>query len=384
MNYKSDKNMISDAETSRLAGAPDKLDGKFEGMRFSVDYNAIQNSSSVEFNVKSKIQNDQRAKCPGFALGTPVMSPDSTHAFVSTDNVDAKSHYVAMLEMESMQRAMKSTPMKSFVQLPEVVTCMVWSTPTTAICATGPGHIALLEVNVADQTMKVTGDANGVHTDAIREIATMPDNPHIFASGGFDNRLCLVDLSRRHVLQKLDTAQIVGSVRWGALNGACVAATTDTGKYYLFDIRTSWAKPALSINTNHPDLYTSERFSTYDVLLGYGSGRITHVDLRARKELSQTMDPFVDTIGSINYNFKADAFVVSGVNDFSVWRRDDKSNTAQFFNHGLPDRQRRNGRMIYTVCGVWAMEDMILSADSEGSVAVSIYDWSDMCEHLVT
>lgn len=63
----------------------------------------------------------------------------------------------------------------------------------------------------------------------------------------------------------------------------CVTVTVDNGKLYLFDIRTSWAKPSLDIHTEIPELYTSERCGSGDVFLGYGNGRMEHYDLRTKK-----------------------------------------------------------------------------------------------------
>jgi len=221
----------------------------------------------------------------------------------------------------------------------------------------------LIKVNESS-TLESIGDANGVHTDTIREMATMPSNPNIFASGGFDKRLCLVDLTRRHVLQKLDTAQVVGSVKWSTFHESCVAVTTDSGKFYLFDIRTSWAKPAVSFNSNIPDLYTSERYSDNDCLLGFSTGRIAHLDLRTRKMLSSICDPFVEAVGNISYNLKTDLFIVSGMNDFTVWRR--SGNSANILTHSLSGKSHYSGKDIFTSGAVWYNDDRVVSADSCG------------------
>jgi len=348
---------------------------QFPGTKFDVDVKqATGFVAARSFSVKQKLQKLVEEKLSDFTLGAPAAL--GSFILCGTDNPDAKQHFLVNLNVDTLIGSMRQNPVAHYLSVSSRVCFVQWASPRTCVCAIGEGSMILVTIT-EDGKMEITGDADGVHTDSIRELAFMPNNDHIFASGGLDRRLCLIDLERRHVLQKLDTTQIVGSVKWGSLNAACVAVTVDNGKYYLFDVRKSWAKPALVINLQRPDLFTNERISENDVLLGFGSGLISHVDLRARKELSHVMDPYVQCVGAIDYNSESNSFVSSGCAGFSVYKHDLKRNSVDFWSHGLMGDVKLKSRQVYTTGASWVSSDIVVVTDSNGTASVFLQDWHE-------
>jgi len=296
-------------------------------------------------------------------------------AITGTNNSDASTHFLVNIDLDVMTASLRSNPIKSHLQVKEHVSCAKWASSKAIVCAMGRGNIDLITVQ-EHGTMQIAGNANGVHTDEIRDLAIMPTNETMFASGGFDKRLCLVDLTRRHVIQKLDTNQTVGSVKWDITNEACVNATVDQGKFYIFDTRSSWAKPSVAIKTGIPELYTNERFSVHDLLLGFGSGRIAHYDLRTTKEMGHIADPYVKAVGNIQYNQQAAAFAVSGLQDTSIWKHDASKHAAHFRCHSLPGDNARTG--LYAASAVFVGDDSVLTVDSAGMASVLVMSWNEL------
>jgi len=342
-------------------------------MKFNADVaNAPDYRTWRGFNVRRWLEDNLNVKLPGFTLGCAGVK--SNFVLVGSDNPDSASHFLVQLDVNNMMASMRSNPVKSYLRLKEHVNFVTWSSASTAVCAMGHGNISLVTVR-EDRSMEITGNADGVHSDMIRELSFMPNREHMFASGGFDKRLCLVDLQRRHVVQKLDTGQVVGSVKWDPVHHECVAATVDTGRFYLFDARTSWAKPTVSINTGIADLYTSERFSSHDVLLGFGNGRIGHYDLRSKTSLSHVTDPYVEAIGTLHYMEQSQALCVGGLKDMSVWKHDTKTGSARFWSHALSGQSKHARGSIYCTSSSWIADDMVLCSDSTGMVSLYVQDW---------
>ena len=60
----------------------------------------------------------------------------------------------------------------------------------------------------------------------------------------------------------------------------CPSVTLDSGSYIMYDVRQSPGTAAFRFDSHIPDLYTHERYTDYNVLLGYQGGCIKHIDMR--------------------------------------------------------------------------------------------------------
>jgi hypothetical protein len=65
-----------------------------------------------------------------------------------------------------------------------------------------------------------------------------------------------------------------------------VSCTLDEGKYYLFDSRQKITQSAFFIDLKEDDLFCHERYNDFNCLLGFGNGKIKHIDMRQPKKMS--------------------------------------------------------------------------------------------------
>ena len=70
------------------------------------------------------------------------------------------------------------------------------------------------------------------------------------------------------------------------MSDAYVSCTVDEGKFFLYDQRTQIRKASFSIDLQHQDLYTHERYNDFNVLLGFGDGSFKHIDMRQSNKMS--------------------------------------------------------------------------------------------------
>lgn len=120
--------------------------------------------------------------------------------------------------------------------------------------------------------------------------------------------MCISDLNRSTdsygvVQQQVRLGNSVSSVRWPMYNqSVCVSITTDTGNYAMFDTRSGSQQPVVAVETHNlalpshftshvstdsagaittnpstssASLYTHERYTDHNVLLGYSNGKHT-------------------------------------------------------------------------------------------------------------
>lgn len=79
------------------------------------------------------------------------------------------------------------------------------------------------------------GSVVDAHTAEIREMAVNMANPCNIASGGLDQKLCILDLS--HAAKVLDSVQmdsVIGSVKWPTCNQSkllCACLSSDLFAY---------------------------------------------------------------------------------------------------------------------------------------------------------
>jgi hypothetical protein len=76
-------------------------------------------------------------------------------------------------------------------------------------------------------------------------------------------------------------------------------------------------------------------------------------------------DPFVEAIGNIAFNADAQAFVVSGFADFSVWKVNGLEPKLHSHSESGNDIKHADG---YACSAVWFNTNTLLSCDNAGAV----------------
>jgi len=174
------------------------------------------------------------------------------------------------------------------------------------------------------------------------------------------------------VLQSVKLDGSIGSVKWPTCNqNVCVSCTLDKGQYMIWDIRQKMNLPAFQADFVKPELYTHERYTDHHVLLGFGDGEIQHIDMRISRDiLGKIQDPYVSGIGQIEYNDYSNAFVVSGLTDFSVWRHDKASGAAQIWSHSLAAHDVLQSAGSCSTIANWLTDTCVLTTNSTGTVGL--------------
>lgn len=170
---------------------------------------------------------------------------------------------------------------------------------------------------------------------------------------------------------------VVGSVKWPLLNqGCCVSCTLDDGHFMLFDIRQKIEKPTFQADLAKQELYTHERYTDYHVLLGFGDGEMQHLDMRVNtKILHRVQDPYVDGIGHIEFNSHSNAFVVSGLTDFTVWKQVNGESKVWSHMHATPDTFLQGGSS-FTTFASFVDDKTIVVSTSSGHVSLYGQQWN--------
>ena len=83
-----------------------------------------------------------------------------------------------------------------------------------------------------------------------------------------------------------------------------ISITLDDGAVHLYDPRVGLREASMIFTVPKKGLYAHEFYGLFDVLLGFGSGELAHLDVRNRgsRVVDCVKDPYVDTIGGIVYN----------------------------------------------------------------------------------
>jgi len=176
------------------------------------------------------------------------------------------------------------------------------------------------------------------------------------------------EIKQIHLLEGMTS---LGSVKWPDFNqGVCVSCTSDSGMYSVFDTRQDAIKPALRVNTEKEDLWTHERYSDHNVLLGFGDGEIHHMDMRAGdKILHRVVDPYVQGVGNLHFHASSRSVVSSGFTDFCVWKPTTSRQLSVWCHSSLDSEPLENAGQ-YNCTAVWANESTVLVTDNKGNLKV--------------
>jgi hypothetical protein len=254
-----------------------------------------------------------------------------------------------------------------------------WCAPDMVLATSGNGHINLINVD-NDRKLKLHTTIKDVHSDLVREIAVNKAVCGTFASGGFDQKLSIMNLSiKTPIIQSVKLDGIIGSVKWPICNqNVCVSCTLDKGVYMIWDIRQPMKQPAFLANMGKEDLYTHERYTDHNVILGFGDGEIQHIDMRiANRILHRTVDPYVRGIGTIDYNSYSNSFLVSGLGDFSVWKHDTPRGVAQVWSHSLSAKETHTTGDSSSIAS-FLSDNSVLASTSGGMVGIYDQEFEDV------
>jgi len=310
-----------------------------------------------------------------FSLCRPAIY--QRYAMIATDDSEAPDHFLMCIDTQLMQDDGKADPIVECVPVSEHIRDIRWIANDTILCASGDGHILVYSVS-DDRKLKFRGSIVDAHSSEIREMAVNLANPTQIASGGFDKKLCVLDLQGvPRVVDSIQLGATIGSVKWPTCNqSVCVSVTLDSGHYMLFDLRTRIGKPTYQANFGKKELYTHERYSDFHVLVGFGDGEIKHIDMRSAKTILSVGDPYVEGIGGIEYNHVSRAFVATGFTDFSVWKCGADS-SARVWSHGHQDpsvsMQNTNN---YCTAAAWLQPTSVLVSTSTGNLGIYTQDWA--------
>jgi hypothetical protein len=199
-----------------------------------------------------------------------------------------------------------------------------WLHPELCLVTAGDGSLHLYTVS-GTNALSLHGSLPPIHTAAIREMAVNQANRACFISGGYDKKVCLVDLERPDALQTLPQEDAIGSVRWPLANGGvCPSITLDNGTFLIFDNRVRpTGPPAFRATMGKKELYAHERYTDHNVLLGFGDGEFQHIDVRVTDRiLHRVSDPLVQAVGTIEFNHDKKRVLITGLSSASVWNFD--------------------------------------------------------------
>ena len=323
----------------------------------------------VSHNIKSKFSKILgRQATAEFSLGRPSVLPGQKHFIVGTDSPDSKESYLLCLNSDKFYGE-NPKPIVSHLQVKDHVRDVHWVAEKIIVCATGH-DVQIMEVQ-ADFEIKLRGTRR-LHHDLIREVAPSPNKPLEVASGGFDKKLCINDLVKGVQLCEKTMSDTIGSVKFQASsNGNVVGCTLDYGGLFLFDKREGLRKHIYSVNTGKPDMYTHCCLNDNTIMLGYGDASLQIVDQRYKRTvLVRSQDPYVDAVGDIDYNIVTDTFVVSGLTDFTVWKRDTQSKTATPWSHMGSSKTKFENKFQYATATCYLDPDTVIMCDRNGYAGI--------------
>jgi len=268
------------------------------------------------------------AKVEGFSLSKPAVL--GTRCAVGTDMTTTAPQWLMILDSTATGR---KNPLLGQLQLKEDVRDVHWIHPELILCTAGEGKIHLINVSTSHE-MKVHGTLPSIHTLPLREIAINCGNRAQFVSGGYDKKLCFVDLERPDALQTIRQDDVIGSVRWPLCNqNVCPSLTLDDGTFLIYDTRVRpIGPPAFKATMGKKELFTHERYTDHNVLLGFGDGEVQHIDVRVTDRiLHKFQEPAVAAIGGLEFNTATNQLSISGLGNASIWKHDGSTRDAKFW-----------------------------------------------------
>ena len=299
-----------------------------------------------------------------------LLNPAGTIA-IGMDDPDDKEFFLMCLDPEILRHRALDNPLVAYTRFSEHMSSTRWLNHSYLLCATGKGNLNIFKFDRPANTLTQVWSGKDISGSFIRETGLNPKNPTVIAIGGFDQKLNIMDLNQLSTpyLQRLDLQSTIGSVKWSDNhNGNLVSCTLDEGKIFLFDVRSTIKEPAYYHDAKKDDLYTHECYNDYQILLGFGDGKIHQVDSRYGKQPLQTWkDPYVEAIGNMEYNPDSGRLVVSGYGDYTVW--DIVNGEALVHSHSHSGDQSLQGRG-WNCAAVFSDQDEILTTDSSGTAAL--------------
>jgi hypothetical protein len=270
--------------------------------------------------LRERLGAEGKAVATDTSLGTLAVLGDLTLAGTDTGGAAAQ-----FLILAGTKAAWGGDAILSHLRLEAVddVRDIRWIHPQLALVAMGEGKLRLIALDPASSELRVHGTLPAIHTAAIREIAVNLTNRAQFASGGYDRRLCLVDLERPDALQTIHVDGVIGSIRWPLCNqNVCPSLTLDDGTFLIYDIRTRpVGPPAFKATMGKKELYAHDRHTDHNVFLGFGDGEIQQIDVRVTdRVLHRVQDPFVQAIGDMRWSGNGQDFAVFGIPAVTLWR----------------------------------------------------------------
>lgn len=307
----------------------------------------------------------------------PALCMDDGYIAFGTDEPEATQHFLSIIDGERLTTSAVKDPLVCYVPVPEHMSDVKWLNSHTLLAATGKGNLKLFEFKAADKALRHIGDMTQASNSYIREMAINPLSANKVAIGGFDGKLNFLDLSRPDCpyVERLDMQSSISSAKWSSsYQDSCVSCCLDEGKFYLFDTRTSARESAYFLDLQKQDLFTHERYNDTCVLLGFGDGHFKHIDMRAKQPLlHEEQDPYVEAIGNIEFNTMANAFVISGYTDVSVWKLN--NGEMKIWSHAEVGEEPRRGKG-WACSAAWYDSTTIVSGDNAGGVNMFLQDFS--------
>uniref|UniRef100_A0A0A9XYZ1 DDB1-and CUL4-associated factor 10 n=1 Tax=Lygus hesperus TaxID=30085 RepID=A0A0A9XYZ1_LYGHE len=174
------------------------------------------------------------------------------------------------------------------------------------------------------------------HTSNTTDQKCSPHDPTKVLSAAENGELAVIDLAvglerETNTLQStFFHYRVPQSVAWDATNSLQMYISTNStvrnaNQSYveLYDLRCSIRPnaPALLYTSNRLHCMTVCSLDSHYTLVGYEGGDLRLLDNRRfSKEVIKVWDPYVSTIGDIEYNRNSDSFITSGIGDFTVWK----------------------------------------------------------------
>lgn len=338
--------------------------------------------TSHSTNLKHNLKKKEKARDSTYAFekfstaAKPAVRPGDRHIAIGTDDPEATQHFLSIVDAEIALNDIAKDPVVCHLPVSDHMSDVKWLNASTLLAATGKGNLKLFEFHQQNKALKHIGDMKSASSSYIREIAINPQAANQVSIGGFDNILSILDLNRPDspYVQRLDMQSVIGSVKWSPFNQSTyISCCLDEGKFFMFDTRQPINQSAFFSDLRKEDLFTHERYNDYNLLLGFGDGQFKHVDMRQPKApLHSVQDPYVEAIGGIEYNAQANAFVLSGYSDFSVWK--EHNGEMKIWSHSKNSDDILNPKG-WACSAAWYDATTVVSSDSVGAVGLYLQDF---------
>ncbi|CEP00639.1 Anaphase-promoting complex subunit 4 WD40 domain-containing protein [Plasmodiophora brassicae] len=266
-----------------------------------------------------------------------------------------------------------------FHDVNEAVNDLLWVAPNLLLCTWSPASASLMKVAEDNgNQLSLIQSVTTRHDSALRELAMAAHDSSMFASGGYDGKLCLNDFNfDRCTFAHTDIHDTISSVRWGQqmeTDPHLVSLTTDSGDFMMFDTRVE-LNAVLNFSVVQMPLFSHARVDRYFVFLGFGDGSAVELDMRATRIRTTPLASYTSCIGDVQGIPPPQAdtlplFLISGGQGFSVVCRRGPSQYSSMFVSG--DAGLGGNQACHTNA-VWdGFSSTIISTDSLGNLAAYV------------